>query len=295
MTKDLDYEIALSFAGEDREYVDQVANFLKNDNIKVFYDIFEEANLWGKNLYDYLCDIYQNKALYTIMFISEYYAKKLWPNHERQAMQARAFQENSEYILPARFDKTIIPGVLPTIGFIDLTTKTPLEFVKIIKRKLVYSGRTIPSEQIRKAVFSVEKMSKQNPIISEIVIIDSDDNFISNATITAIADNNTTLSGVSDENGLVKLQIFTRRNYTLLISHPHFGGVLVEKWDPEDKIKIKIPNTENTGSIICHSTCYIPNFDGRLNIIFDTSFRTYLYADNIALTGQSQQPYTFKN
>ena len=68
MIKNPDYEIALSFAGEDREYVDQVANLLKHDNIKVFYDIFEEANLWGKNLYDYLCDIYQNKKNY-IFFV----------------------------------------------------------------------------------------------------------------------------------------------------------------------------------------------------------------------------------
>src|SRR5690606_1305684 len=115
-----EFEIALSFAGEDREYIDRVATLLQKDGIKIFYDSFEEENLWGKNLYDYLSDIYQNKAKFTIMFISEHYAKKLWTNHERQAMQARAFQERQEYILPARFDDTEIPGVLPTVGYISL-------------------------------------------------------------------------------------------------------------------------------------------------------------------------------
>lgn len=38
-------KIALSFAGEDREYVDQVANLLRDSGVKVFYDKFEEANL----------------------------------------------------------------------------------------------------------------------------------------------------------------------------------------------------------------------------------------------------------
>src|SRR5439155_24562734 len=33
----------------------------------------------------------------------------------------RAFMEKREYILPARFDDTQIPGVLPTVGYIDLT------------------------------------------------------------------------------------------------------------------------------------------------------------------------------
>lgn len=58
----LKYDVALSFAGEDREYVEQVANLLGSSGVKVFYDRFEEADLWGKNLYDYLIDIYQNKA-----------------------------------------------------------------------------------------------------------------------------------------------------------------------------------------------------------------------------------------
>lgn len=149
MNRPVEFEIALSFAGEDRGYVDQVANLLRDSGVKAFYDLFEEANLWGKNLYDYLSDIYQNKALYTIMFISEHYGRKVWPNLERQAMQARAFQEHQEYILPARFDETPIPGVLPTVGYISLAGRSPEDFVKIIHKKLINSGRTIPSESIR--------------------------------------------------------------------------------------------------------------------------------------------------
>ncbi len=68
--KSFDYDVALSFAGEDREYVEDVATFLKDVGIKVFYDKFEADNLWGKNLYDHLQDIYKNKANYTILFIS---------------------------------------------------------------------------------------------------------------------------------------------------------------------------------------------------------------------------------
>ena len=41
------YEVTLSFAGEDREYVEEVAKVLKENNVSVFYDKFEEVNLWG--------------------------------------------------------------------------------------------------------------------------------------------------------------------------------------------------------------------------------------------------------
>ena len=42
------------------------------------------------------------------------------------------------------------------------------------------------------------------------------------------------------------------------------------------------------------STGYIPGLSGRLNPILDTSNRTYLYADNIAIEGGKNQPVTFK-
>ena len=93
-----EFDIALSFAGEDRVYVDEVANLLVSKGIKVFYDKFEEASLFGKNLYDYLSEVYSNKATYTIMFASQYYANKVWTNLERQAMQSRALMENREFI-----------------------------------------------------------------------------------------------------------------------------------------------------------------------------------------------------
>ncbi len=37
------YDVALSFAGEDRDYVDKVAKRLQEKGVKVFYDKFEET------------------------------------------------------------------------------------------------------------------------------------------------------------------------------------------------------------------------------------------------------------
>lgn len=128
------YEIALSFAGEDRKYVHEVATILKNHNVKVFYDAFEEVEMWGENLYDYLSDIYRNKARYTIVFISEHYSNKLWTNHERQSMQARAFEENKAYILPVRINNASVPSILSTVHY--LHDKTPEDLAKLAIKKI---------------------------------------------------------------------------------------------------------------------------------------------------------------
>jgi hypothetical protein len=135
-SREFEYDIALSFASEQRDYAEKVAQILKNEGIKVFYDKFEESQLWGKDLYEYLDEIYSKKSKYCVIFISADYASKLWTTHERKSAQTRAFEEKSEYILPVRFDDTEIPGIRKTVGYID-ALKTSEELLAIqIRNKL---------------------------------------------------------------------------------------------------------------------------------------------------------------
>ncbi len=51
--KTMAYDVVLSFAGENRPVVSQLAAVLDARGIRVFYDEFEQAALWGKDLYGY--------------------------------------------------------------------------------------------------------------------------------------------------------------------------------------------------------------------------------------------------
>ena len=53
------------------------------------------------------------------MIISESYVRKMWTGLERQAMQAGALMARIEAILPVRIDSSDVPGLLPTIGYLD--------------------------------------------------------------------------------------------------------------------------------------------------------------------------------
>jgi len=131
-----DYDIAVSFAGEDREIVEQYCEILRSKKLRVFYDKYEQVDLWGKDLYDRLDDVYRNKALYCVIFISKNYAAKVWTTHERKSAQARALQENREYILPVRLDDTEIPGIPPTIAHVDLRNISVEELADMTIQKL---------------------------------------------------------------------------------------------------------------------------------------------------------------
>lgn len=132
------YEVVLSFAGEDRQYVEQVANYLKTNHVRVFYDEFEEVTMWGKDLVEHLDRTYRGTARYCVMFLSKHYAEKMWPNHERRSALAKAIQEKQEYILPARFDDTEVPGIRPTVHYVSLRKYTPEQFGDKILQKLGY-------------------------------------------------------------------------------------------------------------------------------------------------------------
>jgi hypothetical protein len=130
------YDVALSFAGEDRDHARKIAELLREQGFSVFYDEYEQATLWGRNLYSHLSDIYQNRARYCLMFISANYARKLWTKRERESAQARAFRESREYILPLRLDDTALPGIEDTVGYIDLNSTPHEDVVRLITEKL---------------------------------------------------------------------------------------------------------------------------------------------------------------
>ncbi len=142
--QEYDYDVALSFAGEDRHHAEALAEFLESGGYSVFYDEYEQANLWGKNIYEHLSSVYKDQARYCVMFLSKHYARKLWPNHERQSAQARAFEENKEYILPIRIDDTEIPGFLSTVAYLDLRSMSIEEIYKILVKKLSSSISQAP-------------------------------------------------------------------------------------------------------------------------------------------------------
>ncbi len=113
------YDVAISFAGEQRSEAEQIVNCLKAFGVEIFYDNAFQAELWGKNLYDHLSDIYLNQAQYCLILVSKDYLRKEWTSHERQSAQARAFREKKEYILPVLMDDAELPGLLKTVGSLD--------------------------------------------------------------------------------------------------------------------------------------------------------------------------------
>lgn len=131
-----EYDVALSFAGEDRKVVEKFAKLLKARDIRVFYDEYEAADLWGKDLVDHLAEIYGKKARYCVIFISQYYPLKKWTKLERKYAQERAFRDANEYILPIRLDDTDVSGIAETTGYRDIRQHSIESIISLLENKL---------------------------------------------------------------------------------------------------------------------------------------------------------------
>lgn len=130
------FQVALSFAGEDRPFVSEVATALSDSKILVFYDQFFEAELVGKELVSNLRKTYE-EAQYCVVFVSKSYAQKKWSSRvELPSILAKSVVSTNDYLLPVLLDDTRVDGIPDTIGFIDGRSKSPRDVAAVILKKL---------------------------------------------------------------------------------------------------------------------------------------------------------------
>src|SRR5690242_10858166 len=106
------YDVAISFAGPQRDLAEYLATKVQTAGFAVFYDGFYTAQLWGKELPVVLDDICRKQSRYCLILVSKEYTERLWANHERRSALARAIAEKGqEYILPVRVDSSELSGI----------------------------------------------------------------------------------------------------------------------------------------------------------------------------------------
>lgn len=99
--------IALSFAGADREYAAKLAELLREHEVEVFYDRFEQHRILAADVEEYLGPIYRSEATYVVAFLGPEYPKRIWTKFESDQFRER-FGDGS--VVPVWFT-TAPPGL----------------------------------------------------------------------------------------------------------------------------------------------------------------------------------------
>lgn len=115
--------------------------------------------------------------------------------------------------------------------------------------------------------------------------------------VLALFPNKTSVKATTDESGNAALNLYTTNlPMRIYVAGTQHAAGLEHNWIPESGgLMVDLEPLNSGGSVIfTRGSGYLPGLHGRLNPRHDTSDRTYIYADNIAIDDGRQQPVPFR-
>ncbi len=137
------FEVALSFPGEHRSYVDRVAAELERllEPNACFYDKYYEAQLARPNLDVLLQGIYGDRSGLVVAFVCREYDEKEWCGIEWRKIRERGALGEEDDIMYVRIGEGDVPGMTSLDGYVDARTRTPEEIARMVVERVEIGKR----------------------------------------------------------------------------------------------------------------------------------------------------------
>lgn len=138
------FRVALSFAGEQRKFVDPLARLLARQfgEHGVLYDKFHEAEFARADLGVYLPKLYNEQSDLVVVIACPNYNVKEWTGLEWSAIHDLIQQRRPGEVMLCRFDRAQVDGLYRGAGWVELDGRTPADAENLIHKRLaVNEGR----------------------------------------------------------------------------------------------------------------------------------------------------------
>jgi tetratricopeptide (TPR) repeat protein len=141
------FRVAFSFAGEKREFVEEVATILASQfgREKILYDKYHEAEFARYDLGIYLPKLYGEDSDLIVPVLCPVYDVKRWTGWEWVHIYSLLTKVDGSRVMPSRFEYAHADGLSPASGFIELDKKSPAEFAALIVERLKLNDIAVPS------------------------------------------------------------------------------------------------------------------------------------------------------
>jgi tetratricopeptide (TPR) repeat protein len=132
------FRVALSFPGEKRDFIRQVADLLATaiGKKRVLYDDYLTAELARLELDVYLGKLYREESELVVPFLCADYERKKWCKLEWRQMRDILFNVEGHRIMPFRFDDAPITGFLSIDGYVEIGNRTPKDVADLILQRI---------------------------------------------------------------------------------------------------------------------------------------------------------------
>lgn len=87
------YDIALSYEGESEKLVQEVADYLISEKLRVFFAPYYQRQMVSQNLKSELFQIYQNESLIKVLFVTKKYQQSQYTQIEKRRAVSSTINE----------------------------------------------------------------------------------------------------------------------------------------------------------------------------------------------------------
>lgn len=131
------FDVGLSFPGEARGLVEQVARELEAriGPSAYFYDNNYVSQLARPSLDTLLQDIYRNRSKLIVIFLGEDYQRKDWCGVEFRAIREIIMAREDQRVMFVRVDDGAVDGVFRSDGYVDARRFTPAQIAQFIAER----------------------------------------------------------------------------------------------------------------------------------------------------------------
>jgi hypothetical protein len=112
------YDMAISFAGEQRQIARSITRQLNPLGYSVFYDEYNQSETWGADLSELFVNIYSETKCILIL-VSREYLEKSWTRFERRAAVENFIYHPDAKLLQLKIDHVDVPGIPSIMGTVD--------------------------------------------------------------------------------------------------------------------------------------------------------------------------------
>jgi len=132
------FDVALSFSGKYRTFVNQVAQELERilGKDKYFYDQNYKQQLAMPSMDLILQDIYKKNSKLIVVFFGSSYQEKEWCGIEFRAIREILLKKENKRIMYIKMEKGNVDGILHVDGYIDAQESDPLKIASYINDRL---------------------------------------------------------------------------------------------------------------------------------------------------------------
>lgn len=132
------FRIALSFAGEKRDFVERVAAILAAGfgERAILYDKYHEAEFSRARLGRYLPKLYHDESDLIVVVVCPHYQLKDWTGLEWDAIFDLIKTRREDEVMFARYGHARVDGLYSDTGFVELDHKTPEQAAGLILERL---------------------------------------------------------------------------------------------------------------------------------------------------------------